>query len=122
MIQGNSSVHDTLKYDRLDRPTGGYSGGMYDFADNVYHGHAGNFRYIWCCKGPRLNEEIMMPTIKTFIDNMTIAVLTEDHARAMLYWLDVLITTCRMSFKPKKCRSLHVAISFSVVNQMIPRV
>lgn len=42
-------------------------------------------------QGPRLSKEIRMPPLKAFLDDMTIPVLTEDHARAMLSWLDKLI-------------------------------
>ncbi|GFN95392.1 reverse transcriptase [Plakobranchus ocellatus] len=47
-----------------------------------------------------------MPPLKAFMDDTTIIWSKEDETRQMLTRLDVLMSWCRMEFKPKKSRSL----------------
>ncbi|GFO24228.1 reverse transcriptase [Plakobranchus ocellatus] len=46
-----------------------------------------------------------MPPLKAFMDNTTIICSKEDETRQMLTCLDVLMSWCKMEFKPKKSRS-----------------
>ena len=69
-----------------------------------------------------------MPPLKAFMDDTTIITTSEAQARKMLERLDSLIIWCRMSFKPKKSRSLSlikgkvIERSYTVANQIIPTV
>ena len=70
-----------------------------------------------------------MPPLKAFMDDTTIICLKEDETRRMLERLDVLMTCCRMKFKPKKSHSLsvrngkiHATTSLLVAKQKIPTV
>ena len=59
--------------------------------------------------GPaNLGGSCYMPPLKAFMDDTTIICSKEDETRRMLERLDVLMTWCRMKFKPKKSRSLSV--------------
>ncbi|GFN88527.1 reverse transcriptase [Plakobranchus ocellatus] len=49
-----------------------------------------------------------MPPLKAFMDGTTIICSKEDETRRMLTHLDVLMSWCRMEFKPKKSRSLSI--------------
>src|SRR3984885_7501185 len=79
-------------------------------------------------KGPKLGEEYHLPPLKAFMDDTTILTTDEDQARKMLDRLDDLIKWCRMSFKPKKSRSLSISkgktykVTFMVSDQVIPTV
>ncbi|GFN87642.1 reverse transcriptase [Plakobranchus ocellatus] len=46
------------------------------------------------------------PPLKAFMDDTTVICSKEDETRRMLTRLDVLMSWCRMEFKPKKSRSL----------------
>ena len=70
-----------------------------------------------------------MPPLKAFMDDTTILCSKEEETRLMLKRLDDLMAWCRMSFKPKKSRSLSVrkgkvkeAVTFNVAGQNIPTV
>ncbi|GFO01413.1 reverse transcriptase [Plakobranchus ocellatus] len=70
-----------------------------------------------------------MPPLKAFMDDTTIICSKEDETRRMLTRLDVLMSWCRMEFKPKKSRSLSIrrgkvdeATTFTVAEQQIPTV
>lgn len=62
-----------------------------------------------------------MPPQKAYLDNTTIAMLTENHACTMLARLNKLINWFKMSLKSKKARNLSivkgkvVTISFLLV-------
>ncbi|GFO17613.1 reverse transcriptase [Plakobranchus ocellatus] len=65
-----------------------------------------------------------MPPLKAFIDDTTGICSKEDETRRMLTCLDVLMSWCRMEFKPKKSRSLSIrkgkvdeATTFTVAEQ-----
>src|ERR1700733_1579555 len=79
-------------------------------------------------KGPKLGEGYHLPPLKAFIDDTTIMTTDEGQARKMLDHLDDLIKWCRMSFKPKKSRSLSISkgktykVTFMVSDQVIPTV
>ncbi|GFO00046.1 reverse transcriptase [Plakobranchus ocellatus] len=69
-----------------------------------------------------------MPPLKAFMDDTTI-ICSKDETRRMLTRLDVLMSWCRMEFKPKKSRSLSIrkgkvgeATTFTVAEQQIPTV
>lgn len=95
----------------------------------VYHGHADRFG---CDVGCRTifegNEVRKMLQLKVFFEYTTIVELNECQTRAILYRLHELIRWCKMSFKPKKSRSMSivrgkvVAIAFFVADQPIPTV
>ncbi|GFO07106.1 reverse transcriptase [Plakobranchus ocellatus] len=68
-----------------------------------------------------------MPPLKAFMDDTNIIYSKEDETRRMLTRLDVLMSWCRMEFKPKKSRSLSIrktkvdkATTFTVEEQQIP--
>ncbi|GFN94352.1 reverse transcriptase [Plakobranchus ocellatus] len=70
-----------------------------------------------------------MPPLKALMDDTTVICSKEDETRWMLTRLDVLMSWCRMEFKPKKSRSLSIkkgkvdkATTFTVVEQQIPTV
>ncbi|GFN98048.1 reverse transcriptase [Plakobranchus ocellatus] len=70
-----------------------------------------------------------MPPLKAFMDDTTIICSKEDETRRMLTRLYVLMSWCRMEFKPKKSRSLSIrkgnvdeAMTFTVAEQQIPTV
>ncbi|GFO32390.1 reverse transcriptase [Plakobranchus ocellatus] len=70
-----------------------------------------------------------MPPLKEFMDDTTIICSKEDKTRRMLTRLDVLMSWCRLEFKPKKSRSLSIrkgkvdeATTFTVAEQQIPTV
>ncbi|GFO19623.1 reverse transcriptase [Plakobranchus ocellatus] len=70
-----------------------------------------------------------MPPLKAFMDDTTIICSKEDETRRVLTRLDVLMSWCRMEFKPKKSRSLSIrkgkvdeATTFIVAEQQIPTV
>ncbi|GFN82031.1 reverse transcriptase [Plakobranchus ocellatus] len=70
----------------------------------------------------------MLP-LKAFMDDTTVICSKEDETRRMLTRLDVLMSWCRMEFKPKKSRSLSIskgkvdeATTFTVAEQQIPTV
>ncbi|GFO06374.1 reverse transcriptase [Plakobranchus ocellatus] len=70
-----------------------------------------------------------MPPLKALMDVTTVICSKEDETRWMLTRLDVLMSWCRMEFKPKKSRSLSIrkgkvdkATTFTVVEQQIPTV
>ena len=79
-------------------------------------------------KGPKLDEGYHFPPLKAFMDDTTILTTDEGQARKMLDRLDDLIKWCRMSFKPKKSRSLSISkgktykATFMVSGQVIPTV
>src|SRR3984885_5166329 len=62
------------------------------------------------------------------MDDTTILTIDEGQARKMLDRLDDLIEWCRMSFKPKKSRSLSInkgktyKVTFMVSDQVIPTI
>ncbi|GFO31538.1 reverse transcriptase [Plakobranchus ocellatus] len=80
--------------------------------------------------GPgNLGGGCLMPTLKAFIDDTTVICSKEDETRRMLTRLHVLMSWCRMEFKPKKSRSLSIrkgkageTMTFTVVEQQIPTV
>ncbi|GFN97278.1 reverse transcriptase [Plakobranchus ocellatus] len=66
---------------------------------------------------------------KASMDDTTIICSKEDETRRMLMRLDVLMSWCRMEFKPKKSRSLSIrkrkvdeATTFTVAEQQIPTI
>ncbi|GFN79042.1 reverse transcriptase [Plakobranchus ocellatus] len=70
-----------------------------------------------------------MPPLKVFMDNTIIICSKEDETRRMLTRLDILMSWCRMEFKPKKSRSLSIrkgkvdeTTTFTVAEQQIPTV
>ncbi|GFN77645.1 reverse transcriptase [Plakobranchus ocellatus] len=70
-----------------------------------------------------------MPSLKAFMDDTTIICFKEDETRRMLTRLGVLMSWCRMEFKPKKSRSLSIrkgkvgeATTFTLAEQQIPTV
>ncbi|GFO49777.1 reverse transcriptase [Plakobranchus ocellatus] len=70
-----------------------------------------------------------MPPLKSFMDDTTIICSKEDETRCMLTRLDVLMSWCRMEFKPKKSHSLSIrkgkvdeTMTFTVAGQPIPTV
>ncbi|GFN97031.1 reverse transcriptase [Plakobranchus ocellatus] len=70
-----------------------------------------------------------MPPLKAFMDDTTIIYSKEDEIRRMLTRLDVLMSWCRMEFKPKKSHSLSIrkgkvdeATTFTIAEQQIPTV
>ncbi|GFO23892.1 reverse transcriptase [Plakobranchus ocellatus] len=70
-----------------------------------------------------------MPPLKAFIDDTTVICSKEDETRRMLTRLDVLMSWCRVEFKPNKSRSLSIrkgkveeATTFTVAEQQIPTV
>ncbi|GFO03430.1 reverse transcriptase [Plakobranchus ocellatus] len=70
-----------------------------------------------------------MPPLKAFMDDTTIICSKEDETRRILTRLDVLMSWCRVEFKPKKSRSLSIrkgkldeATSFTIEEQQIPTV
>ena len=74
-----------------------------------------------------LKEGCYMPPIKAFMDDTTILTTKEEDARKVLQRLQDLIKWCRMSFKPKKSRSLSLkagklddSVTFTVAGQDIP--
>ncbi|GFO30016.1 collagen alpha-1(iv) chain [Plakobranchus ocellatus] len=69
------------------------------------------------------------PPLKAFMDYTTILCSKENVTRSMLVRLDALMNWSRMSFKPKKSRSLSIRkgkldedICFNVASQDIPRI
>ena len=76
-----------------------------------------------------LGDGCEMHPLKAFMDDTTILCSSEEDTRRMLNRLDELMTWCRMSFKPKKSRSLSLrkgkvdeTIAFQVASQNIPTV
>ncbi|GFO24702.1 reverse transcriptase [Plakobranchus ocellatus] len=78
-----------------------------------------------------LGGRCSMPPMKAFMDDTTVIRICskEDETRRMLTRLDVLMSWCRMEFKPKKSRSLSIrkgkvdeARTFTVAEQQIPTV
>ena len=59
------------------------------------------------CKGPKVNE-IQQKPIKAFMDDLTINTVQPQGARWILSKLNELTAWARMSFKPRKCRSLVI--------------
>ncbi|GFN97894.1 alpha-2-macroglobulin-like [Plakobranchus ocellatus] len=80
--------------------------------------------------GPaNLGEGCSMPLLKAFMDDTTVICSKEDETRRMLTRVDVLMSWCRMEFKPKKSRSLSIkkgkvdeATTFTVADQQIQTV
>lgn len=55
-----------------------------------------------------LGQEFSIPPLKAFMDDTTVLASDEEETHAILHNLDYLINWCRMSFKPKKSRSLSL--------------
>ena len=80
------------------------------------------------CKGPKING-IQQKSLKAFMDDMTVNAAQPQGARWILKKLYELTTWARMSFKPKKCRSIVIKkgqvqknIKFQVGAEQIPTV
>ncbi|GFO49170.1 reverse transcriptase [Plakobranchus ocellatus] len=76
-----------------------------------------------------LGDRCSMPPLKAFMDDTTVICSKEDETRLMLTCLNILMSWCRMEFKPKKSRSLSIrkgkveeATTFTVAEQQIPTV
>ena len=76
-----------------------------------------------------LGDGCEMHPLKAFMDDTTIMCSKEEETRRMLTRMDELMTWCRMSFKPKKSRSLSIRkgkvnenVIFQVASQNIPTV
>ncbi|GFO11675.1 reverse transcriptase [Plakobranchus ocellatus] len=70
-----------------------------------------------------------MPPLKAFMDDTDIICSKEDETRRMLTGLDVLMSWCRMEFKPEKSHNLSIrkgkvveATTFTIAEQQIPTV
>ena len=80
--------------------------------------------------GPtNIEDGCQMHPLKAFMDDTTIMCSTEEDTRRMLHRMGDLMAWCRMSFKPKKSRSLSLrkgkvdkTIEFQVASQNIPTV
>ena len=60
------------------------------------------------CRGPKMKSGIRQPPGRAFMDDMTITTEAEAGARWILKGLEKLIKWARMSFKPRKSRSLVI--------------
>lgn len=97
---------------------------MYDLADIVVVAMQVILDAIFSvAQGLRINGRSRMLSLKAFMGDMTMAVQTEDHARAVLFRLNMGIL-CVKELKPNNSKSVErkgqsMVALFSVGDQMI---